>query len=114
MSGQGAKQLEPWEGRVELGLRIVSAEVPEPPVTILAFADGRRATMSFQRLLDVGKVFEPPRDPDLFRTAHPGGGGTSLEWIAPDGCEIDFGAGSLRRTAENQAKLHKLVAEMQF
>ena len=29
------------------------------------------------------------------------------------GEEIDFGADSLRAKAENQAKLHKLVAELQ-
>jgi hypothetical protein len=66
----------------------------------LTFADGYKATMDLQQLLDIGKIFEPLRDPELFRTAHPGSGGSSLEWIAPDGSEIDLCADALRMEAE--------------
>ena len=100
MLGQGAKQREPWEGRVELGQRIVAVDASEPPTVRLTFADGFVATMDFQWMLDVGKVFEPLRDPVLFRTAHPGSGGSALEWIASDGREIDLCADSLRMQAE--------------
>jgi hypothetical protein len=99
MLGQVSKQRAPWEGRVELGQRIVAVDASQPPVVVLTFADGYVATVNLQRLLDVGKVFEPLRDPNLFRTAHPGSIGSSLEWIGPDG-EIDLCADSLRMEAE--------------
>jgi Protein of unknown function (DUF2442) len=100
MLGQGTKQRAPWEGRVELGQEIVTVEVANPPVVTLTFADGYKATFDFQRLLDTGKVFFPLRDPDFFRTAHPGSGGRSLEWVTPDGDEIDLCADALRMEAE--------------
>ena len=100
MLGQGTKQRKPWEGRVELGQRIIKVEVPAPPVVVLTFADGYVASMNLQYLLDSGKIFEPIRDPALFRSAHPGSGGHSLEWITPDGSEIDLCADSLRMQAE--------------
>ncbi len=100
MLGQSAKQRAPWEGRVALGQEIVSVETSDPPVATLTFADGYKATFDFQRLLDTGKVFAPLRDPDFFRTAHPGSGGRSLEWRTADGDEIDLCADALRIEAE--------------
>ena len=100
MLGEVSKQRAPWEGRVKLGQRIVSVDASQPPVVILTFADGYVASMNLQRLLDIGKIFEPLRDPELFRTAHPGSLGSSLEWIGPDGDEIDLCADSLRMEAE--------------
>ena len=100
MLGQCTKQRAPWEGRVELGQTIVSVEIANPPVVTLAFADGFKAALDLQRLLDTGKVFLPLRDPEFFRTAHPGNGGRSLEWITPDGDEIDLCADALRMEAE--------------
>jgi hypothetical protein len=100
MLGQGTKQRAPWEGRVELGQRIVSVDATVPPFAVLTFADGYTARMNLQRLLDTGKVFSPLRDPDFFRTAHPGGNGASLEWITPAGDEIDLCADTLRMEAE--------------
>ncbi len=100
MLGQGTKQRAPWEGRVKLGLRIVSVEVPEVPIVVLTYEDGYVASLNLQRLLDIGKVFEPLRNPDLFRTAHPGASGGSLEWIASDGSEIDLCVDALRLEAE--------------
>ena len=100
MLGQGAKQRAPWEGRVTLGQRIVSVEISDPPAVILTFADGYKATFDLQRLLDEGKVFLPLRDPEFFRTAHPGSGGVSLEWITSEGEEIDLCADALRMEAE--------------
>jgi Protein of unknown function (DUF2442) len=94
------KEQRPWEGRVELGQRIVSVDASNPPVVILTFADGYEAVFDFQRLLDRGKVFTPLRDPEFFRTAHPGVGGRSLEWLAPDDGEIDLCADALRMEAE--------------
>jgi hypothetical protein len=100
MLDQGAKQREPWEGRVKLGQTIVAVEVPNPPVVNLTFADGYTAEIDLQRLLDGGKVFAPLRDPEFFRSAHPGSSGSSLEWITPEGDEIDLCADTLRMEAE--------------
>ena len=100
MLGQGAAELSPWEGRVELGQTIVSVEVQSPPDVVLTFADGYKAAFNLQRLLDIGKVFLPLRDPSFFRTAHPGPGGGSLEWLTPAGVEIDLCADTLRMEAE--------------
>jgi hypothetical protein len=100
MLGQGAEQRAPWEGRVKLGQVIVAVEVAEPPHVVLTFADGFRTSLNLQRLLDVGKVFAPLREPNLFRTAHPGSGGRSLEWVTADGSEIDLCADTLRMEAE--------------
>ena len=100
MLEQSAAQRSPWEGRVELGQTIVTVEVPAPPVVILTFADGYKATLNLQRLLDTGKVFLPLRDSSFFRTAHPGPGGGSLEWLTQSGDEIDLCADTLRMEAE--------------
>ena len=83
-----------------LGQTIVSVEAANSPVVVVTFADGYKATLNLQRLLDTGKVFSPLRDPELFRTAHPGSGGSSLEWITADGAEIDLCADTLRMEAE--------------
>ena len=100
MLGEGAKERAPWEGRVELGQTIVAVDVPEFPRVTMTFADGFKATINLQRLLDIGKVFAPLRDETFFRTAHPGQSGGSLEWLLPDGEEIDLCADSLRMEAE--------------
>ena len=94
------RQKYPWEGRVELGQAIVSVDASSPPVVVLTFADGYKATFNFQGLPDEGEVFAPLRDPALFWTAHPGSGGGSLEWITPEGDEIDLCADALRMEAE--------------
>ena len=90
----------PWEGRVELGQTIVAVDASNPPIAVLTFADGYKATFNFQGLPDEGEIFAPLRDPALFRTAHPGSGGGSLEWITPEGDEIDLCADALRMEAE--------------
>ena len=100
MLEQSAKERKPWEGRVTLGQRIVAVDASSPPDVMLTFADGYRAKLSLQHCLDVGKIFEPLRDPAFFRTAHPGSGGSSLEWLTADGEEIDMCAYTLRMTAE--------------
>ena len=100
MLGEGATERAPWEGRIEVGQTIVSVGVPAFPVAELTFADGFRTTMNLQHLLDVGKVFEPLRNEEFFRTAHPGPLGSSLEWLMPDGYEIDLCADALRMEAE--------------
>ena len=85
---------------MELGQTIVSVDASDPPVVILTFGDDYKATFNFQGLPDEGEVFVPLRDPALFRTAHPGSSGGLLEWITPEGDEIDLCADALRMEAE--------------
>jgi hypothetical protein len=56
--------------------------------------------MNRRRVLEAGEKFEPPRDPELFRAAHPGSNASSPEWVAAGGGEIDPCAVSSRRQAE--------------
>jgi hypothetical protein len=100
MLEQGTKGRAPWQGRIKLGQRIISVDAATPPIVILTFLDGYVARLDLQRLLDIGKVFTPLRNPALFRTAHPGGGGSSLEWLTPEGEAIDLCADALRMEAE--------------
>ena len=90
----------PWEGRVELGQTIVAVDASNPPIVDVTFADGYKASFDFRGLPDEGEIFAPLRDPTLFRTAHPGSAGGSLEWLTPEGDEIDLCADALRMQAE--------------
>ena len=101
MLGESTTEPSPWEGRVELGQTITKVEVQAFPVVELTFADGYRASLNLQYLLDAGKVFTPLRDEAFFRTAHPGSSGGSLEWLTADGDEIDLCADTLRMEAED-------------
>ena len=100
MLEQSTKQRAPWEGRVTLGQRIIAVDAANPPEVVVTFADGFVGNFNFQRLLVIGKVFDPLRDPNFFRSAHPGGNGASLEWVTADGDEIDLCADTLRFEAE--------------
>jgi hypothetical protein len=85
---------------MKLGQRIVAVEVPRFPLVRLTYADGFSAELDFSEKISWGEATRPLRDPDLFQTAHPGTGGSSLEWTGPDGEEIDFCADALRFEAE--------------
>jgi len=85
---------------MKLGNRIVAVEVPKFPVVKLTYADGFTAIMDFSEKISWGDAVQPLRDPELFKTAHVGSGGASLEWVAPNGEEIDFCADALRLEAE--------------
>jgi len=113
MLEQGSHERAPWEGRVELGQRIVSAEVIGYPHVRLTFADGFVTIFDVGWAIDGGNAFAPLRDEKLFATVHPGEGGYSLEWIDPDGHELDFGADTLRMQAEGiwDMKTHKWLVE---
>ncbi|MCL8385755.1 MULTISPECIES: DUF2442 domain-containing protein [Xanthobacter] len=85
---------------MKLGNTIVSVEVPRFPLVRLTYADGFSATLDFSEKFAWGEATRPLSDPAFFATAHVGSGGSSLEWICPDGEEIDFCADALRLEAE--------------
>jgi hypothetical protein len=113
MLEEGSLERASWEGRVKLGQRIILAEVITYPQVRLTFADGFVAAFDFGWAIEKGKAFAPLQDERFFRTVHPGEGGYSLEWIDPDGREIDFGADTLRMQAEGiwDMKTHKWLVE---
>jgi hypothetical protein len=100
MLGEGSREPEPWEGRVELGQQIVAVAVPSFPIVQVTFADGYKASFDFGERLVRLPIMAPLRDPELFATVHPGSNGGSLEWIDKHGAEIDFCADALRMEAE--------------
>jgi hypothetical protein len=99
MLEESTKSREPWEGRVELGQKIIAVKA-ESPFVHLTFQDGYSKKMDFSHLLKIGKVFTPLQDPQFFKTAHAASDGRALEWLTADGDEIDMCADSLRMEAE--------------
>jgi hypothetical protein len=56
--------------------------------------------LDFWPYIEWGEAVAPLKNPALFSTAHVGSRGRSLEWIGPDGIEIDFCADALRMDLE--------------
>lgn len=84
--------------------KIASVEVPKFPFVRLTYEDGFTATIDFSTKIAWGEAMVPLRDPELFATAHVGSRGSSLEWIGPDGEQIDFCADALRMEAERMQR----------
>jgi hypothetical protein len=76
--------------------------------------DGFEGVVDLRPTIDRGRVFAWLQEPDHFREVRVSEYGHSIGWINDTGEEIDFGTDNLRSKAENQAKLHKLVANMHF
>ena len=85
---------------MKLGNRIVAVEVLSFPVVKLTYSDAFIAVMDFSEKISWGEAMLPLRNPEVFKTAHIGSGGASLEWFGPGGEEIDFCADALRLEAE--------------
>jgi hypothetical protein len=84
----------------KLGNRIVKVEALPRFRLRLTYADGYSGNLDFWPYIAWGEAMVPLKDPTLFATAHAGSGGASLEWIGPDGEEIDFDADALRMDLE--------------
>jgi hypothetical protein len=94
--------------------RMVKCELVIHGVLKIVWDDGFEGVVDLRPTIDRGKVFTFLRDPRNFAKVRLEEYGHSIGWIDEAGDEIDFGAESLRLKAENQAKLNKLVANMQF
>jgi len=92
--------------------RITQAEHVIHGVLKLVWNDGYEGVVDLRPIIDRGLIFTYLQSPENFRKFQLEEFGHSIAWIDTDGREIDFGADSLRRKAEDQAKLHKLVSEM--
>jgi hypothetical protein len=84
----------------ELGHAIATVEALPEFRVCLTYADGFVGELDFWPYIEWGEAVAPLKDPKLFKTAHVGSGGASLEWIGPDGGEIDFDADGLRMDLE--------------
>ncbi len=91
---------------------IVSAEVVIHGVLKIVWQDGYEGVVDLRPTIARGKIFTYLKAPENFRKLTVAEYGHSVGWVNDKGKEIAFSAGNLRLKAENQAKLHKLVAEL--
>jgi len=94
--------------------RITSAEPVIHGVLKIVWNDGYEGVVDLRPTIDRGRIFTYLQKPENFKKVTVSEYGHSICWINDAGEEIDFGADNLRTKAENQGKLHRLVAEMQF
>ncbi len=80
----------------------------------IAWNDGFEDVVDLRPTVDRGRVVTYLRQPENFQKVQVSEYGHSNRWIDNHGNEFDFGADSLLAKPEKQAKLHKLVANMQF
>ena len=94
--------------------RIALAECVIHGVLKIVWKDGYEGVVDLRPMIDRGNIFEHLKNPETFRRFTVEECGHSLGWVIDDGTEIDFGADTLRAKAENQAQLHKFVANMRW
>lgn len=92
--------------------RILDAEVVIHGVLKIVWRDGYEGVVDVRPTIARGKIFTYLKTPENFRKLKVDDYGHSIGWINDKGEEIAFSANNLRLKAENQAKLHKLVAEL--
>jgi hypothetical protein len=96
----------------KLGKKISHVDVLPGFRIRLAYKDGYVGELDFWPYIEWGEAMVPLKDARLFASAHVGSGGASLEWIGPDGEQIDFDADGLRMDLEGlrQAPLRQTEA----
>ena len=92
--------------------RILDAEVVIHGVLKVVWQDGYEGVVDLRPTIARGKIFSYLKRPESFKRLKVDEYGHSIGWVSDKGEEIAFSTGNLRAKAENQAKLHKLVAEM--
>jgi hypothetical protein len=90
--------------------RIATAEPVIHGVLKLGFTDGYEGVIDLRPLISRGGVFKRLEKPKSFSKLQVEECGHHIFWIDDKGREIDLGADGLRRDAEKQAELHKLIA----
>lgn len=89
--------------------RIVDAQPVIHGVLRVRFDDGYEGVVDLTPLIAKGKVFAWLSVPDHFRTVRVDEYGHSVSWVDGHGYPIDLSADSLRRDAERQAEMHRLM-----
>jgi len=90
--------------------RIKAAEPVIHGVLKLVFTDGYVGVVDLRPLIAKGRVFAWLQKARNFQKVRLEEYGHHVYWINDKGQQIDLGADSLRRDAEKQAELHKLIA----
>ncbi len=90
--------------------RVATAEPVIHGVLKLVFSDGYEGVVDLRPVIAAGGVFTWLQKPKNFRSVQIEEFGHHIFWIDNKGREIDLGAEGLRRDAEKQAELHRLIA----
>jgi hypothetical protein len=98
------------EDRVKKLPRIVSAEPVIHGVLKLVFTDGYEGVVDLRPIIARGKLFTWLQKPKNFQKVQLEEYGHHVFWLDNKGQEIDLGADGLRRDAEKQAEIHKVIA----
>lgn len=90
--------------------RIASAEPVIHGVLKIVFLDGYEAIVDLRPVIAKGRAFSWLQKPENFAGVKVDDYGHSLSWVTSEGRDIDFSADGLRRDAERQAEVHRLMA----
>jgi hypothetical protein len=90
--------------------RIATAEAVIHGVLKLVFADGYEGVVDLRPMIAQGRIFKWLQKPKNFSKVQLEDYGHHVFWVDDKGRQIDLGADGLRRDAEKQAELHKLIA----
>lgn len=89
--------------------RLARVEPVISGVLKLVFLDGYEGVADLRPLIAKGKVFSWLQRPENFANVRLDEYGHSISWVDDAGYEIDLSADSLRRDAERQAEIHRLM-----
>ena len=89
--------------------RIVDAQPVIHGVLKVAFDDGYVGVVDIRPLIAKGKVFSWLSAPSHFAAVRIDEFGHSVSWLDDQSYAIDLSADSLRRDAERQAEVHRLM-----
>ena len=90
--------------------QIAAAEPVIYGVLKLVFTDGYEGVIDLGPIIAKGGVFRWLQRPKNFSKIQLDDYRHHVSWVDDKGREIDLGADGLRRDAEKQAELHKLIA----
>jgi len=88
---------------------IVDAQAVIHGVLKVGFDDGYVGVVDLRPLIAKGKIFSWLNAPAHFAAVKVDEFGHSVSWTDETGYEIDLSADSLRRDAERQAEVHRLM-----
>jgi hypothetical protein len=89
--------------------RVVDAQPVIQGVLKVSFDDGYVGVVDIRPLSAKGKVFSWLSAPPHFAAVRVDEFGHSVSWLDDKDYSIDFSAGSIRRDAERQAEMHRLM-----
>ena len=88
---------------------IVEAQAVIHGVLRIKFDDGYEGVVNLRPLIAKGKVFAWLSTPEHFAAVRIDEFGHSVSWLDDGGYTIDLSADSLRRDAERQREIHRLM-----